>query len=219
MHLIGYWMESLADISLPVPQECGGGYQTDVRERLIAYLEAGNVFETYRCPSRCWFGCDLKPRALQEITDGRWIWPNSLSHEVEHHEVRLPEEFVRDALNPRPVEFGTDTETDLTFWKARAEKNRLPAVRRLLADAQTRAQIEDQLERTRRIEDRIRNLEEREGLTDQPCIFRDCTRRALQGRLLCAGHIGGGQVETRRLRIPAALLSAVEDIVRLSNRS
>ncbi len=212
-------MESLADISLPLPQECVGGYQTDVRERLIAYLEAGEVFETYRCRSRCWFGCDLKPRALQEITDGRWIWPNSLSHEVQHHEVRLPEEFVRDALTPRPVEFGTATEADLTFWKAQAEKNRLPAVRKLLTEAQAQVHVEDQLERTRCNEERIRDLEKREGLTDQLCIFRGCTRRALQGRLLCAGHIGGGQAEAGWLRIPTALLCAVEDSVRLSKKS
>jgi len=34
-----------------------------------------------------------------EYTDGTYLWPQGLAHYVDEHEVRLPDEFVRHAID------------------------------------------------------------------------------------------------------------------------
>lgn len=44
LRLIGYWKGSLWD-KYPFPQEVSAGYAPDLREKLLAYLDSGEVFE------------------------------------------------------------------------------------------------------------------------------------------------------------------------------
>jgi hypothetical protein len=75
-------------------------WDIDTRNRVIAYLNGGFCLAaTTRWP--CIFeghGClddSGDSRSLCARTDGVWSWADNLTHYVEHHQVRVPDSFVR----------------------------------------------------------------------------------------------------------------------------
>src|SRR5712671_4557363 len=119
MKLIGYWMGSLLDAGLPLPQELSGEASESVRDALCAYLRGGRLFETYRGFSWCRFHCGTEDQEIgcREFTDGEWVWPEGLVHYVREHGVLLPEEFIARATSGTEIG-GSDANytASLDFW-------------------------------------------------------------------------------------------------------
>jgi hypothetical protein len=76
------------------------------RSRVVQYLSGARAVAHAGGSSYCRFGCGLTGCA--ERSDGVWLWPEGLAHYVQHHAVRLPEEFVSHIRNrgycPSPAE-------------------------------------------------------------------------------------------------------------------
>lgn len=72
------------------------------KQRVLAYLRAAPVLAASGVLVNDYFtGAELGPFYLH--TDGRWIWYSDLPHYVEHHDSRLPEDFVATATqSPLP---------------------------------------------------------------------------------------------------------------------
>jgi hypothetical protein len=104
LEAVGYWFNDRAPSGYPRPQRLVGTWDADERRRVLAYLRAGDVLETYRGMSYCRFECDTPDAQMghRDMTDGRFAWPEGLAHYVEHHDVRLPEHFVAHALAGAP---------------------------------------------------------------------------------------------------------------------
>lgn len=91
---IGFW-RCYAQPELPEPQELvSSGWLVEPEKSLLAsYLSEGAIYETWRGLSHCRFGCD-GDLGCHDFTDGAWIWPEGLSHYIEHHDLMLPSEFI-----------------------------------------------------------------------------------------------------------------------------
>lgn len=124
LEAIGYWFNDLAPSTYPRPQLLRGKWRARDRARVVAYLRGGSTFESYRSGTSCRFACGIPSRALgrRDLTDGVWVWPEGLAHYVEAHSVRLPERFLRHALERRrpPVVRFSDREglIDDASWLA-----------------------------------------------------------------------------------------------------
>jgi len=141
VNLIGYWrkdQEALARAMREVvddrnQQEKHGGYiihprwlvdpswEKSRRPAIVGYLTRAPVVAHFRGLSYCRFGCGWN--GSTEQSDGVWHWPSGLAHYVQHHDVRLPDEFLwhmqeQDFQSPRFVaepRFGMTTST--AFWR------------------------------------------------------------------------------------------------------
>jgi hypothetical protein len=67
------------------------------RERVIAYLKAGRVRESYFGSSWCRL-CGLTDLGSKDLTDGAWLWPEGFVHYLELHAVKPPQEFIDHVL-------------------------------------------------------------------------------------------------------------------------
>lgn len=62
------------------------------RELVIAHLESGDEAERYRGFSMCRIcGC---MNGSSELTDGTYLWPSGLTHYVEEHDLKPPQDFI-----------------------------------------------------------------------------------------------------------------------------
>lgn len=86
----------------PDPRTLGQDDLTDEnRAKLVEYLKTGQVVCRYMGTSWCRFGCEEGPNLNMgsgDFTDGKYLWPEGLSHYVEAHRVKLPDDFVNHAL-------------------------------------------------------------------------------------------------------------------------
>src|SRR5579864_6644717 len=125
MKLIGYWIRSVRNTDYLPPQEFVGGIPPATRDQVARYPDSGPEFAAYRGVSWCRFFCDHS-MGHRELSDGRWIWPEGLSHYVRNHGVRLPYEFLKHAeLNqmPIPKEEWDPGAPDEEFWKDWCRQN------------------------------------------------------------------------------------------------
>ena len=188
MKLIGYWMASLRDLSLPLPEELVGKMSEGDREAVCMYLQGGKLFETYRGYSWCRFGCGASGQEMgcREYTDGKWVWPEGLVHYVRFHSVMLPEDFI---LRVTSGSIGGNSESEtaptLDFWKEWAGKRQSSAIRERLKDALAAARAAEP-EVVRAI---IEEASAREKEGTEPCAYAGCNRRAVIGRKICARHM------------------------------
>jgi hypothetical protein len=92
------------------------------RSRVVQYLAGARAVAHAGGLSYCRFGCGLNGCA--ELSDGVWLWPEGLAHYVEHHAVRLPDEFLDHVRNRDysplpadeiPIDFGCQSSR---FWRA-----------------------------------------------------------------------------------------------------
>jgi hypothetical protein len=186
MKIIGYWMASLLDEHLPLPQEFVGHWRDDVRDVVCNYLENGALFETYRGHDCCRFLCGTPCEEMGncEFTDGEWVWPYGLVHYVRHHSVVLPSEFVATATSGGDRKTFVKGDATLDFWIAWAQSRRSPKVRERLSEALAAARrAEPQF-----IESILAEIRRKEGEGSDKCTFRNCGSRVLLGRRVCARH-------------------------------
>jgi hypothetical protein len=135
---IGYWCPAgpppsrpsfrrPSGAAFPDPRRlvCSGRYPVD-RGAVARYLRDGREYARWRGPSYCRFGCGIDNSSMGSRcpTDGAWVWPEGLFHDVEAHSVLLPEEFARmaEAIGGSPLRdrempgYDTQGEPDYDFW-------------------------------------------------------------------------------------------------------
>jgi hypothetical protein len=205
LRLVGYWKAALDD-ELPFPQELDTENDSEVRERVATYLDAGTSRFEFRGLSRCRYGCP-KPNGSRELTDGRWTWPEGLSHYVRAHFIALPHELVADASARKLRDIGDapgfEVESDLSFWIEWARPFRRPRVEALLAEA--RATVARDV--VQAWEFHAARLQELRGLGERTCVGAGCGRLALNGSAMCGRCVvrqndttAKAQAEVRELR-------------------
>lgn len=187
MRLIGYWMLTLFDEDLIMPQQLVRPMDDRVRAAVGDYLDRAEPFVAYGGCSWCRFNCGAGGRVMgsDELADGYWAWPRGLSHYVRTHGVTLPDEFVRHALSgvpPRPRAEWGDPPADLTFWEQWCREQTSDSFRERVRAARDAAAAEAAEQcRARRVK-----LEAELGRSDHRCQESGCTNRALKGRAWCA---------------------------------
>jgi hypothetical protein len=89
---IGYWRGDQAP-GWPDPRVfVDPAWDASERERVADHLRRGFVARAYLGKSTCRL-CGDAVGSL-ELSDGVFIWPEGLGHDVEVHDVRLPQRFV-----------------------------------------------------------------------------------------------------------------------------
>lgn len=195
VHLLGYWMSSLADSRYSLPQDVVGELGETTRRIVAAYLRKGVVYQSYRGHSWCRFLCGAEPAALgsDELTDGRWVWPRGLAHYVEKHHVLLPDPFlthVRSGGSTVSSLEGLPEPTD-DLWVTWCSQRSSGAHRASIEAARGLAAAREHAIR----ETRIRDFEIKKGLSERPCASSGCGGKAANGWNLCprcALDAGGG---------------------------
>lgn len=95
--LVGYW-RSRQEPAWPDPAWfVDSSWDMVERRRVADHLRGGRETALGLGLSWCRFRCGAS-LASTLLSDGTWIWPASLTHYLECHDVRLPDEFVRHVL-------------------------------------------------------------------------------------------------------------------------
>jgi hypothetical protein len=111
---IGLWRSDTAP-DLPDPHAwIDEGWDEGERAALETYLSCGTVARAFVGFSPCRI-CGERNGNL-EYSDGRYLWPEGLSHYVEKHSVRLPAEFVAYAVGR--LEQMESAQTDESWWRS-----------------------------------------------------------------------------------------------------
>jgi len=183
LRLVGYWKEHLDD-ELPFPQELERENDSNVRERVATYLDAGTRRLGYMGYSFCRYGCS-KHNGSCELTDGKWTWPEGLSHYVRTHTIALPPELVADACagERRALLGAADAkiEVDLSYWIGWARAFRQPRIERMLVEA--RATVTRTVEGAWELH--AARLQQLRGVGERTCVWAGCGRLALKHSAMC----------------------------------
>jgi hypothetical protein len=111
--LIGYWRIA-QEPEWPDPKEFVDDTWDDAAREIVAnYLDTGRVTWIELSLSICQFcGCE---NGCAELTDGTYLWPEGLSHDVREHGVRMPARVVDHILE---CEARTPHEVDHAWWNS-----------------------------------------------------------------------------------------------------
>lgn len=78
------------------------------RDKVVGYLKNADCVLAGGMPHVKCSLCDEKVSLASFRSDGVWLWPTLLAHDVERHEIRLPDEFLKkireDNYIPSPCE-------------------------------------------------------------------------------------------------------------------
>jgi hypothetical protein len=143
---IGYWYSGNASDSRPFPipvrtkvsesfpdptRLVYPTWRIQDREKIARYLRSGWTYQQWRGLSYCRFRCKIASAEMGSrcVTDGQWVWPEGLHHYIEHHCVRLPEEFVESMQRSgwqvpsgkSEPNWQTSSIPDYSFWIAWAK--------------------------------------------------------------------------------------------------
>lgn len=93
VYYVGFWSQDLKDDEFIHPSKIvGQDWSPQLKQRIIDYLKGGTKCVNYMGPSFCRIcGCR---NGFSDCTDGKWVWPEGLSHYIAEHNVRLPLQFV-----------------------------------------------------------------------------------------------------------------------------
>jgi hypothetical protein len=121
----------------------------------------------------------------RDLTDGTWVWPQGLAHYVEVHNVMLPQEFIDHVLAGASFSQPVESQSyDDEYWIKWCSGRRLPQIRDGINDAVARADVEFSSSKATRRE----TLERGRGLSNERCIWAQCSFHALVGSKICAEH-------------------------------
>ena len=113
--LIGYWAGPDTDQSWPRPEAfVDPDWDPDVRDLVVAYLSRGFIVRSYMGYSTCRM-CGEQNGDL-ELSDGTYVWPEGLVHNLRKHDVRLPELLVAHAV--AAVESMERADRDEDWWRS-----------------------------------------------------------------------------------------------------
>ena len=94
LRMIGYWWDGDHERRWPdVRDFVDPERHEDERELTARWVRHGLVSRSRMGTARCRF-CEA-PNGYRELTDGVYLWPEGLAHDVVDPDVRLPETFVR----------------------------------------------------------------------------------------------------------------------------
>lgn len=199
LRLIGYWIRSLADDEFPPPQELVTEWDMNLQRRVVEYLNSGTELLHFRGLTWCRCFCD-KPMGSRELTDGKWVWPEDLSHYIEDHNVRLPEQFVRlacsDVLPRKPANVRVLQRVDASYWISWSAKHRSNALQPKIRLAREKAARKSAKLR----EFAVKKLMSSAGLSNKKCREEDCTNAALSRCRYCLQCYMDLELSSRILR-------------------
>lgn len=207
MKIIGYWMENLRDLALPLPQELVGPLPEPVREKVCDYLVSSRVYRVYRGYSWCRFSCGIPYKELghRDYTDGEWVWPEGLLHYVRVHGIILPDEFIDTVMSGKSPANDAEETASLDFWIKWVETKRPSAIYERLLQEQTDAfnavpKIIDSA-----VADILKQAKESQNI----CLFSGCLKHALVGKKVCARHsinkLDEEQIAAELFQLPPSL--------------
>jgi len=167
------------------------------RELLAAYLDSGQVYEKYRGYSSCRFGCGIDHSLMgaNDLTDGKWVWPEGLSHYIRVHSVLLPQEFISWVTDRSPIPPASSEKHDFEFWISWGFARKDHKLRNRLRTAAHRH--------------RLRSLNELRDLKrtctpatpmEAKCHWSGCKSRAAAGKAFCEYHLVSPQAKREHLR-------------------
>lgn len=119
---IGYWHGPMVNGLLHPQGLVDETWEPERRTRIVSYLDAGvDNGMRWAGDAFCRFGC---PGGFgsRDLTDGRWLWPQGLSHYLKDHHIRLPQDFVISAASSNfrsshSCPSGYDlAQADFEFW-------------------------------------------------------------------------------------------------------
>jgi hypothetical protein len=117
---IGYW-KSLYETEFPDPAKFEDiKWNSKEKAGIIEHLKKGKSIANWMGTSWCRFRCREKNMGNSCLTDGIFLFPEKLTHYIEEHNVRLPNEFINHVLNYKKTEILNDIteyEIDYTWWK------------------------------------------------------------------------------------------------------
>jgi hypothetical protein len=123
---VGYWYSEY-HTGLPKPQDFEDKtVDEEKRKMLVNYLNSGKRCNSYRGYSNCRYRCGIENKNLGStcLTDGKYVWPEGLSHYIEAHHVWLPQLFIEHVVSNKSIK-GEDKvlddkaeEGDLTWWQS-----------------------------------------------------------------------------------------------------
>jgi len=94
------------------------------RQVVLTYLASGKKFLSYLGYSYCRFECGTNDSEMGAscFTDGKYVWPEGLSHYIRMHSVWLPKEFINHVMENHnndnsAVDLMKMTLHDFTWWK------------------------------------------------------------------------------------------------------
>jgi hypothetical protein len=96
------------DVDGPVLQDAVGRLPSELKDRVVHYLEAGHALAA----TPGWVDDVLKPDnkhigSPNLMTDGEWMWPLDLAYYVRQYSAAPPAEFIRhmelSQWSPKPV--------------------------------------------------------------------------------------------------------------------
>jgi hypothetical protein len=98
IRIIGYWHFKFGDGYSHPQALVDPAWESGRRAAIVRYLRAGFVLGREFGSSYCRFGCP-EFNGSADLCDDAWLWPDGLAHYVEHHLIRLPDEFVAHAAS------------------------------------------------------------------------------------------------------------------------
>lgn len=105
LRYMGYW-HSLKSPNLPDPAWfIDAAWDEGEKQKVLQYLKQSFPAPwIYLGRSWCRFRCGKDVAGRGEYTDGTFVWPEGLTHYIEYHQVRLPQEVIDHILiRKRPV--------------------------------------------------------------------------------------------------------------------
>lgn len=125
LRLIGYWNGGVGpeNEKWPDPKNFVCDLSSLDKQKILDYFESA-VQMPYAAAgvSRCRFcGKDL---GSGELTDGMFLWPEGLPHYVLEHSVKLPDEFLEQALGNTKIDSNLNLdlgnlEVDTEWWESK----------------------------------------------------------------------------------------------------
>ncbi len=189
---IGIWLHNLNDDDVrALPQELVGDWEPNEKTAVVKYLNSSkpsmdDLFHGHQLQwfHICLFGCGTRLGSARSF-DSSWTWRSDLSHYVEHHDVTLPQEFIRHVMQSREQAVLSDRSgrSDHSFWIDWCQENRSHAFETRIRELREEAEALYLKERTIR----IKAMEASVGLSHATCMYRCCDQSALKDRAFCAG--------------------------------
>lgn len=117
---IGYW-KSIFEPEFPDPTNFeDSNWNVKDKELVLEHLGRGKSIADWMGISWCRYRCGEKDMGASCMSDGVYIYPEKLSHYLEHHHVRLPDEFVEHIKTYEPVKILSNLSQytiDYDWWK------------------------------------------------------------------------------------------------------
>ncbi len=122
---VGFWASYLEKDLPDINGFIDKSISLSERLMLSTYLKKQFEYEVWRGWSYCRFNCGIPEEQMghSDYTDGKYVWPEGLSHYIEKHDLWLPSEFVDHVANNFDVKPDVRREEfsyryDFSWWKS-----------------------------------------------------------------------------------------------------